>query len=151
MRSFWLKNKKWNKNGSKRGTSGNCEKVHHAAFLMHLRFLIFDVRKKVTFIFLHHGIHNWSKFCFWKCTWMFFCGNLYPQNISRLLHKYCYKVIKIFKAISDSHVSMQMTQCQHTTQKQKMPNVINQHTTFNKSATNLNVAKFHQHFFNISK
>ncbi len=32
------------------------------------------------------------KFCFQKCIWVFFCGNLCSQNVSRLLCRYCYKI-----------------------------------------------------------
>ncbi len=41
-------------------------------------------------------------------------------NISRLLCKHCYKVLNNEKAISGSHMSIQMTLCQHATQTQKI-------------------------------
>ncbi len=71
-------------------------------------------------IFTYNGINKTSKFCFWKCIWIFFCGNLYSQNIIRILRKYCYKVLKNKKAKSDNHVLMQQHKVQHTTQTQQI-------------------------------
>ncbi len=51
------------------------------------------------------------------------------------------------KAISDSHVSMQTTQCWLTAQTQKLSNVVNWHTIFENSATNPKCCKMLSTFY----
>ncbi len=64
----------------------------------------------------------------------FSAGICILETTARLLWKYCYKLLK--KAITDSHMSMGTTQCQHTIETQKLSNVVNQHTIFKKSVIN---------------
>ncbi len=46
------------------------------------------------------------------------------QNIIRILGKYCYKVLKNKKAMSDNNVLIEGQKCRHQLRHDKLPNVV---------------------------